>query len=71
MQNFDKVDAEVACEAKISFDYDCPEDSADVVSCKQIDSGNIAIHCKNAVTTHISDEGMALRWDKGLCRWRT
>lgn len=70
----DKADAEVACEIKISFDFDSPADSADVVSCKLIDSGNIVIHCKNAVTTHISEDEMALRClreDKGLSRRRS
>ena len=69
--DFTDAEAMVECEILISFDFDSPENTAQVVNIKLLNQGNICIDCKNATVTEIDDDEMALRIlreDKGYPR---
>lgn len=63
--------AEVDCEIGIIFDFDNPENSAEIDSFKLISRGNISVSCNSPTITPISNNDMAircLREDKGYSR---
>ena len=69
--DFTDAEASVECEIRISFDFDSPEDTAQVVELKLLNQGNICINCPNAEIIEIDDDEMALRVlreDKGYPR---
>lgn len=69
--NFTDAEVEVECEVLISFDFDDPENTAQVVSFKLLNPGNICIDCRDATVCQISEDEMAmraLREDKGYPR---
>lgn len=71
----DFVDAEVTveCEILISFDFDDPENTAQVCKLKLLNRGNIVIRCPDATVTQIDGDELALRAlreDKGYPRRR-
>lgn len=68
---FTDAEVNVECEILISFDFDSPEDTAEVVRLKLLNQGNIFINCRNATVTQIDDDEIALRVlreDKGYPR---
>ena len=68
---FTDAKVEVECEVLISFDFDDPEGSAQVVSFKLLNQGNLCIDCNNATICQVGEDEMAirsLREDKGYSR---
>lgn len=68
---FTDAEMEVECEILISFDFDDPEDSTQVVSFKLLNQGHICIDCRDATVCEITEDEMALRAlreDKGYPR---
>lgn len=71
--DFTDVEVEVECEVLISFDIDDPADTAQVISFKLLNQGNICIKCEDAIVTQIEEDEMAirvLREDMGYSRRR-
>jgi hypothetical protein len=71
--DIDFVDAEVniECEILISFDFDNPENTAQIDKLKLLNRGNICIRCADATITQIDEDELALRAlreDKGYPR---
>ena len=71
--DIDFVDAEfnVECEILVSFNFDNPEDTAQVTNLKLLNRGNICIRYTDATITQISEDELALRAlreDKGYPR---
>ena len=69
--DFINAEAEVECEILISFDFDDPENTAQVCKLKLLNRGNLIIHCPDAIVTQIDSDELALRVlreDKGYPR---
>lgn len=69
--DFQDAEVIVECEVLISFDFDNPEDTAQVISFKLLNPGNICIDCSEATVCQITEDEMAirtLREDKGYPR---
>jgi len=68
---FTDTEIEVECEIFITFDFDNPEDFAQVESFKLLNQGNICIDCRDATVCEVTEDEMALRAlreDKGYPR---
>ena len=66
--DFTDAEVEVDCEILISFDFDDPENTAQVMEFRLLNQGNICIDCEGASIREIDEEELsvrALREDKG------
>lgn len=71
---FTDAEAEVDCEILISFDFDDPESTAQVMEFHLLNQGNICINCEGASIREIDEEELSvrtLREDKGCPRRNT
>ena len=72
--DFTDAEAEVDCEILISFDFDDPENTAQVIEFHLLNQGNICIDCEGASIREIDEEELSvrvLREDKGYPRRNT
>lgn len=72
--DFTDAEAEVDCEILISFDFDDPENTAQVMEFHLLNQGNICIDCEGASIREIDEEELSvrvLREDKGYPRRNT
>ena len=69
--DFSDTEVNIECEILISYDFDNPEDSAQLEEFKLLNHDNIHINCKSATVAYLDEEEMALRCireDKGYPR---
>ena len=59
--NLKDARVEVECEILISFDFDNPENTAQVDSFTLLNQGNICIDCRDATITQLDENELAIR----------